>query len=165
CGITPPLPKALSCLARTATRTEKCLPLGRSTRRADAGFRNRTAIQRQLSFVRPERFGHVLLPQVSQLSSSTHHFQLPTPNSQLSTSNSQLPTLNFQLSTSNAHARACALRRAVESRGPEPRSRVPIPSPDTSRVKPVCDRLGHVGKTENDEIDALFQLSPPEFVA
>src|SRR4030095_7304262 len=109
CGITPPLPKALSCLARTATRTEKCLPLGRSTRRADAGFRNRTAIQRQLTFVRPERFGHVLLPSMSQLSSSNHHFQLPTPNSQLptlnfqlSTSNSQLPTLNFQLSTSNS---------------------------------------------------------------
>ena len=29
----------------------------------------------------------------------------------------------------------------------------------------MCDRLGHVGKTEDDEIDALFQLSPPEFVA
>ena len=34
-----------------------------------------------------------------------------------------------------------------------------------SRVEPGCDRLGHVGKTEDDEIDALFQLSPPEFVA
>src|SRR5262245_27729970 len=50
-----------------------------------------------------------------------------------------------------------------DSQLPTVRSRVP--SPDTSRVKPVCDRLGHVAKTEDDEIDALFQLSPPEFVA
>jgi len=34
-----------------------------------------------------------------------------------------------------------------------------------SRVSEGCDRLGHVGKTEDDDIDALFQLPPPEFVA
>ena len=34
-----------------------------------------------------------------------------------------------------------------------------------SRVEGGCDRLGHVGKGEDEEIDALFQLSPPEFVA
>jgi len=35
---------------------------------------------------------------------------------------------------------------------------------DRSRVSRGCDRLGHVGKTEEDDIDALFQLTPPEFV-
>jgi hypothetical protein len=33
------------------------------------------------------------------------------------------------------------------------------------RVSRGCDRLGHVGKGDEDEIDALFQLSPPEFVS
>ena len=37
--------------------------------------------------------------------------------------------------------------------------------PTRDRLKRACDRLGHVGKTEDDDIDALFQLSPPEFVA
>ena len=33
------------------------------------------------------------------------------------------------------------------------------------RVERGCDRLGHVAKEDEGEIDALFQLSPPEFVA
>src|SRR4029450_8476923 len=114
-------PEAVSCLARTATRTEKCLPLGRSTRRADAGFRNRTAIQRQLSFVRPERFGHVLLPSMSQLSSSNHHFQLPTPNFSFSPSTSHLPTRPLE------RARYVALSNpGAPSPGHESRFRAPI---------------------------------------
>ena len=40
-----------------------------------------------------------------------------------------------------------------------------VGSSDRARVAKGCDRLGHVGKTEDDDIDALFQLSPPEFVA
>ena len=39
-----------------------------------------------------------------------------------------------------------------------------VGSSDRSRVSRGCDRLGHVGKTEEDDIDALFQLTPPEFV-
>ena len=33
------------------------------------------------------------------------------------------------------------------------------------RVERGCDRLGHVSKEDEGEIDALFELSPPEFVA
>lgn len=34
-----------------------------------------------------------------------------------------------------------------------------------ARVSRGCDRLGHVGKGDEDAIDALFRLSPPEFVS
>ena len=34
-----------------------------------------------------------------------------------------------------------------------------------SRIRSRYDRLGHVSKGDGTEIDALFQLSPPEFVA
>jgi len=54
---------------------------------------------------------------MSQLSSSNHHFQLPTPNSQLSTSNSQLPTRTLE------RARYVALSN--------PRAPAPVPSPDS----------------------------------
>ena len=37
--------------------------------------------------------------------------------------------------------------------------------PCIARVERGCDRLGHVSKGDETEIDALFQLSPPEFVS
>ena len=72
---------------------------------------------------------------------------MSTPNAQLPTSNTRLPnsipTCFWELGFGSWEL---ASRRAE------------------ARVEPGCDRLGHVGKGDEDDIDALFQLSPPEFV-
>ena len=83
-GIIALVTEAVACLARAATCAQRGPPLHRSVRRTNAGFRDRTAIQRQLTFVLSECLRHVC-----PLSKSS-------PNSQLPTSNAQRPTSNFQ---------------------------------------------------------------------